>query len=125
MNLESQLSRAGYAYDNRLQDEDTAAEEAYRELERITDDPDELEEALAEDGTDRGLARLIVALYYTADAKLRGAVDHIVEGVIKKRGEVKTKVLSPENRALVDWIKALSARVRALEKAAIRNTEAS
>lgn len=92
MSLESQLSRAGYAYDNRLPDEDTAAEAAYRELERITDDPDELEEALVEDGTDRGLARLIVALYYTADAKLRGAVDRIVEGVIKQRGEVKTRV---------------------------------
>lgn len=92
MNLEAQLSRAGYAYDNRMPDEDTAAEAAYRELERITDDPDELQEALAEDGTDRGLARLIVAQYYTADAALRSAVDHVVEGVIKKRGEIKARV---------------------------------
>lgn len=118
MNIDAHMNRAQYAYDNRMPDEDTATEEAYRELERITDDPDELEEALAEDGTDRGLARLIVARYYTAGAELRDAVDHVVEGVIKKRGEAHT--LQPAIRELIAWNKALSARVLALEKAAIR-----
>lgn len=92
MNIESQLSRAGYAYDNRMPEEDTAAEAAYRELERITDDPDELQEALAEDGVERGLARVIAARYATADTELRCEIDAVVEGVIKKRGEVKTRV---------------------------------
>lgn len=121
MNLEAQLSRAGYAYDNRMPDEDTAAEEAYRELERITDDPDELQEALAEDGVERGLARVIAARYATADTELRCEIDAVVEGVVKKRGEIKIKTRrAAETNELVDWILSLSARVLELEKAAIR-----
>lgn len=92
MNIEAQMNRAQYAYDNRMPHEDTAAEEAYREFERITDDPDELQEALAEDGVERGLARVIAERYATTDAQLRGEIDLVVENVIKKRGEIKARV---------------------------------
>lgn len=116
--LEEQLSRAQRAYDNRMPDNDD--DPAYREFERITDDPAELEDALVEDGVARGLAVVLALRYAKADPMLRGEINAAVEAVVKKRGWEATPVQTPI-RELIDWIKSVSERVLALEKAAIRN----